>query len=233
MGDTPETTVEPVVRQDETPPAEPAGPPPEETAAPEEEPKPEMQHPLGEALMAFRAAFDAAMATPVSPDERLVMIQPALDNLAEFIIRVVAGAPAAAAPQPENAPAPGPAGAGLMAAASLNGEDLDIRIDLRMAQHIAPVRAAIAEMQQAVQQIAANLGSNKPQDITTAQTLRVHAPVERPRPRAVRLVPRTLTNVQQLSAPASIVGVPQPPKRMSNLTREIRRSVGIVDSLES
>lgn len=235
MGNTPETPettpAEPVERAepkapDAAPPAEAQAAAP--AAAPPEAAKPEVQHPLGEALMAFRAAFDAAMATAVSPDERLVMLQPALDNLADVVIRIIAGATPAAAPAQQ--PAVGPAAAApagqMMASASLTDEQFDQRIDLRLNQHIAPIRAAVEQMQVLMQQVV------RPSAPTVDATIRVEQPVSRPHSRAVRLTPRSLSVTQRAAAPATFSALPQS-NRMSPLTRRIRASVGIQDIPES
>ncbi len=179
-------------------------------------------HPLEEVLMAFRSAFDAAMGSPVTPDERLVMLQPALDNLADVVIRLIAGAPAAA-PAPATAAAPAAASAPgqMMAAASLNAEDFDARIDQRIAQHVAPLTAAVVDMQKTMQAIAARMAPAPARQPAP----RVPAPVERPVPRALRLVPRTLTPL----APGLSPQIGGPAKKVSHLRQYVRRSVGIPD----
>jgi hypothetical protein len=127
--------------------AEAPAPTPAPTPAPEPEPTTVVNnvvaagvqpHVLDEPLSAFRAAYDGAMATPVDANNRLSLIQPAMDALGDVIMRNVVETTASASPSPSPSAtsAPAPAGISREEAAQL------------FAEQIAPIRTMLEQFVQ-------------------------------------------------------------------------------------
>jgi len=206
-----------VVREAPPPPeAAPAAP-----AAPAPAPPP-AAHPLDESLGAFKAAFDQATAAQVSPEEKLAMIQPALDALADTIIRIVAG-PVAGEQPTQPAEAPAPAAAGTMMAASLTAEAIEGVVDNRMAQHLAPLRSAVDEIKASQAEIVKALTTQPERRPPLKPSVLRVAPPERPKARAIQLIPRSLNT----GLPGLPLSIGATPRRATGLKALVRRSVGI------
>jgi len=94
-------------------------------------------HVLDPALSTFRSAYDEAMATPVDANNRLSMIQPAMDALGDAIMRNVVETTAAGSSEPFAAPAS-------------VGLSRDETAQL-FAEQIAPIRAMVEQLTQAIQ----------------------------------------------------------------------------------
>lgn len=88
---------------------------------------PEELHPLDEAIVALRTAYDEAVVTPIARGERLRMIQPSIEGLADVIRRGV---------DEYTPPAPAPGDAGVEA------------IVRAVEAAVAPLRAEIAALRQ-------------------------------------------------------------------------------------
>jgi hypothetical protein len=94
-------------------------------------------HVLDPALATFRSVYDEAMATPVDANNRLSMIQPAMDALGDAIMRNVVETTAAGSPEAPAAPA----------SVGLSREETA----QLFAEQIAPIRAMVEQLTQAIQ----------------------------------------------------------------------------------
>lgn len=98
------------------------------------------KHLLNDALLAFRAAYDKAMALPTDSESKLVMLQPAMDALGDVVLRSVHGVSKQAEPAPTtDGSAPSVPAMTPDAVASI----VDERVVQRVAEQVAPLKAML------------------------------------------------------------------------------------------